>query len=139
MKITSLEKTRWENWSNVLMGLWVFLTPWTLASGFQADGGNTSLWNFLLIGGIVVLVSLLAIKKVQIWAEWISLSAGVWLIFSPWFLFYYDNKLLSVHSQICGFVIALLSGLTIPAVENYGKVRFHKHNSDNDEHFLLKH
>jgi SPW repeat len=136
--IQKIENTKWENWVNLFMGAWVFLTPWILADGFKMEAVNARMWNFVMIGSIVMISSKLAINRILAWAEWLGLCAAVWLFFSPWFLLYNHDKLLTVHSQICGFVIAVLFGLTIPAVDKYTKTRFHKHKASSDN-YLLKH
>lgn len=139
MEKRKVDHTKWENWINVFLGAWVFLTPWTLAEGFEADAVNARMWNFIMVGSIVMLASKLASKKIVAWAEWLSLCAGVWLIFSPWFLLYTEYSFLLWNSIIFGVMITFFSAMTIPTAERKMKFKFLKHKNDDHDHFLIKH
>lgn len=112
-----LKSAKLENWLNFFWGLWVFCIPWTLADGFKSNAVNVVMWNFLVVGGVVMLMSMSAIRRLQPWEEWLSLFAGVWLIFSPWFLVYSDNKILLWNSLFFGVLISGLSGVAIRIAE----------------------
>ena len=43
------EEGKWLNWINVLLGAWIFITPFFLMSV-----GNAGMWNNLIIGIITV-------------------------------------------------------------------------------------
>jgi hypothetical protein len=139
IKTELVDNIKWENRTNFFLGLWVFLIPWTMSEGFKVDAVNARMWNFVMIGLIVMIASRLAIKKLVAWAEWLSLCAGVWLIASPWFLLYSDDPLLLWNSLIFGALITIFSAMTIPTVEKRMKFRFMKHKTDHDDHYLIKH
>jgi hypothetical protein len=135
----SENNVKWENWTNFFLGALVLVTPWIFADGFKSDAVNARMWNLIMIGLIVMISSRLAIKRLVAWAEWLSLCAGVYLIFSPWFLLYSDYPLLLWSSLTLGILISFFSALTIPIVERRMKFKFIRHKMDDDEHFLLKH
>jgi hypothetical protein len=112
-----MKDAKWENWLILLCGICVFSIPWTLSFGFGANDINLVMWNFLMIGGCVAVTSIIALRHLRVWTEWLSLFMGVWLIFSPLFLLYYKYQLLLGVSVVFGVVIAGLSALAIPIAE----------------------
>lgn len=73
---------RWQDWVNLLLGLWLIVSPWALA--FSNNGA--ALWNALIVGAIFVVLSLLALSDAQPWEEWSELVVALWLLVSPWVL-----------------------------------------------------
>src|SRR5215831_8518266 len=81
---------RWQDWLNLLLGAWLFISPWVL--GFaqtQAAAGagathSLAAPNAWIFGVIVVLLSIAALARTQPWEEWLNLIAGIWLFISPW-------------------------------------------------------
>lgn len=129
-----LRRADWENWVNLFLGAWVLSLPWTVGYGFHPYNVNVVSWNFVIMGGVVMAMSWMAIKKVAPFAEWLNLFAGIWLFFSPWFLlyednspwyvFYNENNALLWNSIGFGALITLFSALTIPVVE---KIVYKRH------------
>lgn len=112
-----MKDAKWENWFILLCGICVFSIPWSLGFGFGSNDINLVMWNFLMIGGCVSVTSIIALRHLKIWPEWLSLFMGVWLIFSPLFLVYYQYSLLLAVSIIFGLIISGLSALSIPIAE----------------------
>ena len=112
-----MQDAKWENWLILLIGVWVCSIPWTLSFGFDANDLNVVMWNFLMVGGCVIMTSVIALRKLKIWTEWLSLFMGMWLIFSPLFLLYYNTSVLLWNSIIFGVLITGLSALAIPVAE----------------------
>ncbi|MDA8230631.1 MAG: SPW repeat protein [Magnetospirillum sp.] len=46
----------WEEWVNVVIGVWLLISPWVL--GFAATPGGATTWNQVVIGIVVGLVAL---------------------------------------------------------------------------------
>lgn len=112
-----MKTAKWENVLILCIGLWLFSIPWTVSWGFGANDINVIMWNFTMVGAVVVFDSIVAIRHLRVWAEWLSLIMGAWLVFSPLFLFYYDNSFLLWNSIIFGVAIAGLAALAIPIAE----------------------
>ncbi len=132
-----MKDAHWQNWFNFFLGLWVMVLPWTMWRGFIPNAVNVISWNFLLIGLSVAVLSIITIRQLKPWPEWLIFLSGAWLFFSPWFLVYSDHTILFWNSLVPGLLIALSSGIALPLAEKriYHKVS-HKMSKD---HFLLKH
>lgn len=64
VSVISLSRPRlWEEWVNLLLGLWVFVAPFVLGI-WQLQ---LSLWNHLVVGAVVTGLSLYALLKRQRW------------------------------------------------------------------------
>jgi len=44
----------WEEWVNLVAGAWLFISPWVL----KFSGDKTTLWNALIVGALVVILSI---------------------------------------------------------------------------------
>lgn len=52
-------KTRWEEWTNLLLGVWLVLCPWAL--GFNAVRSATQ--NMVVVGIIMVVLPLSVVRR----------------------------------------------------------------------------
>ncbi len=75
---------RWQDGVNLVLGLWLVVSPWILSFTSNA----AALWNALIVGAIFVALSLLALVDAKPWEEWSELVVAVWLLVSPWILGY---------------------------------------------------
>jgi hypothetical protein len=74
--------TRWQDWAELVLGVWLFFSPWLLGySDVSAAATNAH-----IIGAAIVVFSLIELYTWERWEEWINLVLGVWLIISPWVL-----------------------------------------------------
>src|SRR5919205_634263 len=73
----------WEDWINILLGLWLWLLPWALQF-IGEDRGAAA--NAVLVGTLLVFTEALVLSAFQPWEEWICASIGAWLVISPWVL-----------------------------------------------------
>ena len=65
----------WEEWTTLLIGLWLFASPWTLPVG-----DSEAAWNFLVIGALVIIFELVTFFTLRVWEEWINIVLGAWLV-----------------------------------------------------------
>lgn len=86
---------RWQDWINLILAIWLFISPWVINFGGSAYTGQTmagglnaigAAWNAWIFGVIVFLVALSALGRMQFWQEWINLLIGIWLFIAPWVL-----------------------------------------------------
>jgi hypothetical protein len=125
---TSYPAHQWPNWLNVILAVWLFISPWVLGFGYGgaetapavANGAaavnnvaGTAAWNAWIVAVIVGLLSIAAASRFAPWEEWVNVVLGVWLFFSPWILGYAGLYAATWNSLIVGFLIA---GLAIWAV-----------------------
>lgn len=130
---TLMKDAKWENWFNFLLGLWVLFIPWTFGEGFSANDVNVVSWNFVLVGATVSLLAIGSIKHLKNWTEWLMFFFGAWLILSPWFLLYSQERTLLWNSLASGVLITIASGFAIPIAEKRMYHRVFRH------HLLTKH
>ena len=89
-----MKDAQWENVINIFLGAWIFSIPWVFGFGFERYEVNVVMWNFAMIGLVVVISSIISLRELKPWPEWLSLYAGIWLFFSPICLFYWNNSIL---------------------------------------------
>jgi hypothetical protein len=54
LSIAALMRTQpWEEWINLLAGIWLFISPWVL--GYS--GNHAALWNALIVGALVFILA----------------------------------------------------------------------------------
>ncbi|MDI3270669.1 MAG: SPW repeat protein [Bacillota bacterium] len=75
---------RWQDWAGVILGVWMFLSPWIL--GFSAEAGI--MWNAVIVGILAAALALWHGYGGPAWTAWVNVVVGVWLILSPWILAY---------------------------------------------------
>lgn len=124
MKIDIVRDAQWENITNIFLGAWVLAIPWVFGFGFEKYEVNVIMWNFFLIGLTVIVSSVIALRKLKPWPEWLSFYTGIWLFFSPLFLLYWKNSTLLWNSILFGLLIATFSAFAIPFAER--KKMYHR-------------
>jgi len=82
MATTQSNTNRWQDWANLALAVWLFVSPWIL----QFAVGGVAAWNAWIFGVVVAVIALAALARAQPWEEWINLIVGIWLIISPWVL-----------------------------------------------------
>lgn len=55
----------WEEWINLLLGAWLFISPWIM--GFSAN--HTISWNAWVVGGLIFLIAACEIAGVRQFAR----------------------------------------------------------------------
>lgn len=78
-------RTRWQDWVNVVFGVWLFISPFVLGYSTTSE---PAAWNSYVLGVAVTLFAIVALFAPQLWEEWINLVLGIWLIISPFLLGY---------------------------------------------------
>jgi hypothetical protein len=89
---------------NVLVAIWLFVSPWAL--GYGDDAG----WNSTITAVVIAAIALIRVFGAYgaAWLSWLNLVLGVWLVVSPWVL-NYDNNGATWNSVIVGIVVGLLA------------------------------
>lgn len=94
----------WSSWVNILLGIWVLISPFVLA--FEL---TTATWNNIVTGfvvGVLALIQLSAPNQTG-WSR-INVLAGVWLVMSPFALGFFSVDGLW-NNVIVGIIIAAFS------------------------------
>ncbi|HEX8741182.1 MAG TPA: SPW repeat protein, partial [Casimicrobiaceae bacterium] len=74
---------RWQDWINLLLGIWLFISPWVV--GFEG-GQMAASWNAWILGVAIVVFSAIAVSMPQVWEEIINLLLGIWMVISSWII-----------------------------------------------------
>ena len=113
-------KQHWQDWVNVLLGLWVFGSPWLLEHTMLTEvpgGGLLGMWNAWIVGLAVVVIAGIAIYAYNSWEEWTNIILGAWLLISPWVLGFSTSAALMWNAVIFG---VLVIGFAAWALAQYG-------------------
>jgi SPW repeat len=100
--------TRWPSWLNVIVGVWLFISPWVL--GTTSDAATA--WNAWVIGAAIFVVALIALgatASASTVAPWVNVVLGVWLFISPWVLRYTDVSDGATNAWVFGVVTVLVA------------------------------
>ncbi len=108
---------RWQDWGNLLLGAWLFISPWVMQ--YPADIPNAT-WNAHILGAAIVVFSAFAVYMPRIWEEGINIALGVWMIVSPWVLRFALEREVTTNAVIVG---ALVTALAVGAMVHDKSVR----------------
>src|SRR5579875_600663 len=87
------------------MGIWLIFSPFILSYG-----GNSS-WNQVMLGVIVaVLAAIRYLFPKNLTSNGLLLSAGLWLILSP-FLLRYAKTVAYLNEITCGIAIVIMAAI----------------------------
>lgn len=98
-------KQRWEDWINLILGAWLFFTPFL----FGYTGAATAAWNAYIFGAALVILTIIALSAPQPWEEWVDSAIGLWIVISPWILGFSALTAATWNALIIGFVVLILS------------------------------
>ncbi len=101
--------SRWQDWVNLILAIWLFISPWAL--GFAAGAEHTfgPAWNAWVVAIVIGVFSIAALSAPRPWEEWINIIAGAWLFVSPWVLHYTATTAALWNSLIVGAVVFILA------------------------------
>ncbi|MHB8603758.1 MAG: SPW repeat domain-containing protein [Thermoplasmatota archaeon] len=110
-----------SSWINIVAGFTIAIVAW-----YQTTTSDATLWSGLIAGAVLVVLgaytawaAATARAGATMWASWLTLVAGVWLLAYPFFVtmtnaYYYTS--LSV-----GLVVGLVSAYEIYAASKIGE------------------
>jgi hypothetical protein len=94
---------RWQDWVNLILGVWLFFSPFVLIYSTGVDGAAA--WNSYIIGIGVVVFAVSALARPAQWEEWINFAFGVWLLISPWVLLFSDDQAATWNHVVIGLLV----------------------------------
>ncbi|HWI82262.1 SPW repeat protein [Ramlibacter sp.] len=95
----------WQDPVNAVLGAWLMLSPWAL--GFAGD--RLAMWNFLIVGVLLLAAALGAIFLPRAWEEWTESVLGLWMVVSPWVVGYAAIEAAKTDAILSGLVILTLA------------------------------
>jgi hypothetical protein len=101
MRVSSARE--WQDWANLLIGIWLFASPITL--GFLDDPAEVR--SAVVVGFLVVAAEVFTLGPLRFVEEWINIGLGAWLLLSAWAL---DTAPVGrVNSLACGVLLIALA------------------------------
>jgi hypothetical protein len=108
---------RWRDWVMLVLGAWLFLSPWILgfAGGAPAGaeptvaGPAAAAWNAWIVGVVITALAIWAIVKFAEWQDWLTGILGVWLIIAPWVLGFSSLTAAAWNQVIVGLLVVALA------------------------------
>lgn len=91
---------RWQDWANLILGAWVFVSPWILDYG----SSTTAALNAYVMGGGIVVFAMIAAYMPKAWEEIINMLLGVWLVVSPFVLGFSAMTVIALHTVVVGIL-----------------------------------
>lgn len=89
---------RWQDWANLVLGAWLFVSPWVLGYDGIAAG------NAHAVGVGVVVFALIAAYVPKAWEEIINTLFGVWLVVCPFALGFSAATEVALHTVVVGIL-----------------------------------
>jgi hypothetical protein len=85
---------RWRDWVMLVLGAWLFFSPWILGFAGAAPAGAAeavtgpamNAWNAWVVGAVIAVLAIWAIAAFAEWLDWVNGILGVWLVVAPWVL-----------------------------------------------------
>lgn len=109
-------RQRWEDWVNLVIGVWLFVSPWIL--GFT--GETAAAWNAYLLGIATVVFTAFALYMPRRWEEWANSIIGLWMVLSPWLLGYAAVTGATWNAVVAGI---LLLGISLEATRSSRQIK----------------
>ena len=91
---------RWQDWVNVVIGVWLFASPWFLG---YAD--TVAAWNAYVMGAGIVVFAAFAAYMPKMWEEIVNTLAGIWLVVSPFVLGFGAMRPVALHTVVIGLLV----------------------------------
>jgi len=106
---------RWQDGANLVLGAWLFASPWVLDYSSSAAA-----WNAYATGAAIMVFALIAAYMPKAWEEIINTLIGMWLVMSPFVLASVRTDV-ALHTVVVGI---LATSFAIWAMSN--DQRFYK-------------
>lgn len=101
-----MNKAHWQDWVSILIGIWLFATP------FIFGGESGAMWNFLIVGALVASLALSEFSVFNRLSEWSIAALGTWLLLSPRIMDF-TSETLTWNAVVCGAVLIALAGWAV--------------------------
>lgn len=89
---------------NVLLSLWLVISPWILGFADVPRYACDSTW---LLGGAILAVSLAVTHLPERWYAAIAVALGVLSLLSPWVLAFSRERAATVNAMVIGLLVAV--------------------------------
>ena len=76
----AIASTRWQDQLMVVIGVWLFISPWAL--GYPDDSPPAI--NVFIAGAVIALSAAFDLVNTYVWAVLLNIVVGVWVAASSW-------------------------------------------------------
>jgi uncharacterized membrane protein YedE/YeeE len=97
--------THWRDAGNLIIGLWLAISPWALSYAMHA----VPRWNALIVGVIIAVAAAGALVAFHKWEEWINVALAAWLIVSAFLLEFASNATVLWNQLVVGVLVGILA------------------------------
>ncbi len=115
----------WTDIVNLLLGIWLFISPWVLqfaaASGTGSQFDNAA-WNAWVLGVIVFIVAAVALSAYARAPEWLNLLLGIWIFIAPWVLGFalVGSSAAAWDHWVVGALVFIFAGTRLSGMQRIG-------------------
>lgn len=101
-----MEDFKWESGTNILLGLWLVLSPFFFGYASSAELGSD-----MLAGAAIALLAAFRTfqRDVGDWADWLTALLGVWVLLSPWIIGFSNNQAHTFNDVMVGTIVLAFS------------------------------
>ncbi len=105
--------TRWQDWVNVVLGVWLVVSTWIFGYAGSAAG-----YNAWALGALIAVTGLWSLYRPASRAgEGLNIALGTWTFFAPWvFAFAWAMSSAAWNAWIVGAAVAIIAVLALPRV-----------------------
>lgn len=114
-----MRKGLWQDWVNLLLGIWLFIAPFFGIGGIN----EAAIWNSYISGLAIVIFAWVALARPHRWEEWTNLVIGAWLIIAPFVLGFTEQTGAMWNQIIVGLLVAADALWAVRSPVHAGKVR----------------
>lgn len=118
MSISERLTNRWRDVANLVLGVWLVLSPWILAY----TGATTAAWNAWIVGVVIAVAAFAALIAFHEWEEWVNAALAAWLIISPWVLGFTVVTAAMWNQIIVGLLVAALAIWSLVSARSTGEL-----------------
>lgn len=91
---------RWQDGVNLVLGLWLFTSPWILDYA-----GTTAAGNAYVMGTGIVVFAAFAAYMPKAWEEVLNTLLGIWLVLAPFLLGFTAMTGIALHTVVVGVLV----------------------------------
>lgn len=96
-------KSRWQDGINLVCGMWLFMSPYTLSY----SGDQAAAWTAYAAGLVVIALAVTALRSHHRWQEWAFVAIAAGLFLSPFVLGFADIASATANSIITSLIIGM--------------------------------
>jgi len=91
---------RWQNAVNLLLSVWLFVSPWSMHYTHQSAA-----WNAWIFGCVTSVLALSSVILPRVWESVLNMLLGLWLVVSPYLLHFASENAIAVNTVVVGALL----------------------------------